>query len=76
MLLPGVAVLRSASLPLVCQVEEGSAKPGRDFTHSTAGLVQFDPGGADFTVTLTAVQIHVPECTAVETAHQPVLPYG
>nr|XP_020464816.1 FRAS1-related extracellular matrix protein 1-like [Monopterus albus] len=26
------------------QVEEGSAKPGRDFTHSTAGLIQFDPG--------------------------------
>uniref|UniRef100_A0A3Q3MFJ2 Fras1 related extracellular matrix 1b n=1 Tax=Mastacembelus armatus TaxID=205130 RepID=A0A3Q3MFJ2_9TELE len=26
------------------QVEEGSAKPGRDFTHSTASLVQFDPG--------------------------------
>nr|XP_046247058.1 FRAS1-related extracellular matrix protein 1b isoform X2 [Scatophagus argus] len=26
------------------QVEEGSAKPGRDFTHSTAALVQFDPG--------------------------------
>uniref|UniRef100_A0A3P8UIS6 Fras1 related extracellular matrix 1b n=1 Tax=Cynoglossus semilaevis TaxID=244447 RepID=A0A3P8UIS6_CYNSE len=25
------------------QVEEGSAKPGRDFTHSTAGLIQFDP---------------------------------
>lgn len=30
------------------QVEEGSAKPGRDFTHSTAGLVQFDPGGTRF----------------------------
>uniref|UniRef100_A0A7N8XN69 Fras1 related extracellular matrix 1b n=1 Tax=Mastacembelus armatus TaxID=205130 RepID=A0A7N8XN69_9TELE len=27
------------------QVEEGSAKPGRDFTHSTASLVQFDPVG-------------------------------
>ncbi|XP_074492745.1 FRAS1-related extracellular matrix protein 1b isoform X1 [Sebastes fasciatus] len=26
------------------QVEEGSAKLGRDFTHSTAGLIQFDPG--------------------------------
>uniref|UniRef100_A0A4W6CZ81 Fras1 related extracellular matrix 1b n=1 Tax=Lates calcarifer TaxID=8187 RepID=A0A4W6CZ81_LATCA len=26
------------------QVEEGSAKPGRDFTHSTAALIQFDPG--------------------------------
>ncbi|XP_067452176.1 FRAS1-related extracellular matrix protein 1b isoform X1 [Thunnus thynnus] len=26
------------------QVEEGSAKPGRDFTHSTASLIQFDPG--------------------------------
>ncbi|XP_035863594.1 FRAS1-related extracellular matrix protein 1b [Sander lucioperca] len=26
------------------QVEEGSAKPGSDFTHSTAGLIQFDPG--------------------------------
>uniref|UniRef100_A0A8P4KJE7 Fras1 related extracellular matrix 1b n=1 Tax=Dicentrarchus labrax TaxID=13489 RepID=A0A8P4KJE7_DICLA len=26
------------------QVEEGSAKPDRDFTHSTAGLIQFDPG--------------------------------
>ncbi|KAM6939195.1 FRAS1-related extracellular matrix protein 1b [Lycodopsis pacificus] len=26
------------------QVEEGSAKPGRDFTHSTAGLIQFDTG--------------------------------
>uniref|UniRef100_A0A3Q3W4V2 C-type lectin domain-containing protein n=1 Tax=Mola mola TaxID=94237 RepID=A0A3Q3W4V2_MOLML len=26
------------------QVEEGSAKPGRDFTHSSAALVQFDPG--------------------------------
>ncbi|XP_035502757.2 FRAS1-related extracellular matrix protein 1b isoform X2 [Scophthalmus maximus] len=26
------------------QVEEGSAKPGRDFTHSSAGLIQFDPG--------------------------------
>ncbi|KAF0041616.1 hypothetical protein F2P81_005148 [Scophthalmus maximus] len=25
------------------QVEEGSAKPGRDFTHSSAGLIQFDP---------------------------------
>uniref|UniRef100_A0A3Q3W4W6 Calx-beta domain-containing protein n=1 Tax=Mola mola TaxID=94237 RepID=A0A3Q3W4W6_MOLML len=25
------------------QVEEGSAKPGRDFTHSSAALVQFDP---------------------------------
>uniref|UniRef100_A0A3B5APF7 FRAS1-related extracellular matrix protein 1-like n=1 Tax=Stegastes partitus TaxID=144197 RepID=A0A3B5APF7_9TELE len=25
------------------QVEEGSAKPGKDFTHSTAGLIQFDP---------------------------------
>ncbi|KAM7012171.1 LOW QUALITY PROTEIN: FRAS1-related extracellular matrix protein 1b [Tautogolabrus adspersus] len=26
------------------QVEEGSAKPGRDFTHSTAALIQLDPG--------------------------------
>ncbi|XP_023809830.1 FRAS1-related extracellular matrix protein 1 isoform X2 [Oryzias latipes] len=26
------------------QVEEGSAKPGRDFTHSSAALIQFDPG--------------------------------
>ncbi|XP_069376243.1 FRAS1-related extracellular matrix protein 1b isoform X2 [Paralichthys olivaceus] len=26
------------------QVEEGSAKPGRDFTHSSASLIQFDPG--------------------------------
>ncbi|CAJ1059620.1 FRAS1-related extracellular matrix protein 1b [Xyrichtys novacula] len=26
------------------QVEEGSAKPGRDFTHSRAALIQFDPG--------------------------------
>ncbi|KAM3876288.1 FRAS1-related extracellular matrix protein 1b [Diretmus argenteus] len=26
------------------QVVEGSAKPGRDFTHSTASLIQFDPG--------------------------------
>uniref|UniRef100_A0A671VMF0 Fras1 related extracellular matrix 1b n=1 Tax=Sparus aurata TaxID=8175 RepID=A0A671VMF0_SPAAU len=26
------------------QVEEGSARPGRDFTHSTAALIQFDPG--------------------------------
>ncbi|XP_029005008.1 FRAS1-related extracellular matrix protein 1b [Betta splendens] len=26
------------------QVEEGSAKPGRDFTHSTGSLIQFDPG--------------------------------
>ncbi|XP_068174802.1 FRAS1-related extracellular matrix protein 1b [Antennarius striatus] len=26
------------------QVEEGSAKPGKDFTHSTAALIQFDPG--------------------------------
>ncbi|KAF7644125.1 hypothetical protein LDENG_00227060, partial [Lucifuga dentata] len=26
------------------RVEEGSAKPGRDFTHSTAALIQFDPG--------------------------------
>uniref|UniRef100_A0A3Q1HIX7 C-type lectin domain-containing protein n=1 Tax=Anabas testudineus TaxID=64144 RepID=A0A3Q1HIX7_ANATE len=25
-------------------VEEGSAKPSRDFTHSTASLIQFDPG--------------------------------
>ncbi|XP_041862088.1 FRAS1-related extracellular matrix protein 1b isoform X2 [Melanotaenia boesemani] len=25
------------------QVEEGSAKPGRDFTHSSAALIQFDP---------------------------------
>lgn len=29
---------------LSVQVEEGSAKPGRDFTHSTASLIQFDPG--------------------------------
>ncbi|XP_034035201.1 FRAS1-related extracellular matrix protein 1b [Thalassophryne amazonica] len=26
------------------QVDGGSAKPGTDFTHSTAGLIQFDPG--------------------------------
>lgn len=26
------------------QVEEGSAKLGRDFSHSTASLIQFDPG--------------------------------
>ncbi|XP_024865417.1 FRAS1-related extracellular matrix protein 1b isoform X2 [Kryptolebias marmoratus] len=26
------------------QVENGSAKAGRDFTHSSAGLLQFDPG--------------------------------
>uniref|UniRef100_A0A3P9DC75 Fras1 related extracellular matrix 1b n=1 Tax=Maylandia zebra TaxID=106582 RepID=A0A3P9DC75_9CICH len=26
------------------QVDEGSAKAGRDFTHSTASLIQFDPG--------------------------------
>ncbi|KAM9831469.1 FRAS1-related extracellular matrix protein 1b [Neosynchiropus ocellatus] len=26
------------------QVEEGSAKPHRDFTHSSASLIQFDPG--------------------------------
>ncbi|XP_034438389.1 FRAS1-related extracellular matrix protein 1-like isoform X1 [Hippoglossus hippoglossus] len=26
------------------QVEEGSAKLGRDFTHSSASLIQFDPG--------------------------------
>ncbi|XP_049444192.1 FRAS1-related extracellular matrix protein 1b [Epinephelus fuscoguttatus] len=26
------------------QVEDGSAKPGRDFTHSSASLIQFDPG--------------------------------
>ncbi|KAM4738568.1 LOW QUALITY PROTEIN: FRAS1-related extracellular matrix protein 1b [Anableps anableps] len=26
------------------QVEEGSAKPGRDFTHSSAALIQFDTG--------------------------------
>lgn len=25
-------------------MEEGSAKPGRDFTHSSAALIQFDPG--------------------------------
>ncbi len=31
-------------MSLFVQVEEGSAKPGRDFTHSTAGLIQFDPG--------------------------------
>nr|XP_020516851.1 FRAS1-related extracellular matrix protein 1-like [Labrus bergylta] len=29
---------------IAIQVEEGSAKPGRDFTHSTAALIQFDPG--------------------------------
>lgn len=29
---------------IAIQVEEGSAKRGRDFTHSTAGLIQFDPG--------------------------------
>ncbi|XP_061834466.1 FRAS1-related extracellular matrix protein 1b [Nerophis lumbriciformis] len=26
------------------QVEDGTAKLGQDFTHSTAGLIQFDPG--------------------------------
>lgn len=26
------------------QVEDGTAKVGRDFSHSSAGLVQFDPG--------------------------------
>uniref|UniRef100_A0A3Q2YJU6 Fras1 related extracellular matrix 1b n=1 Tax=Hippocampus comes TaxID=109280 RepID=A0A3Q2YJU6_HIPCM len=26
------------------QVRDGTAKAGRDFTHSTAGLIQFDPG--------------------------------
>ncbi|KAK2835082.1 hypothetical protein Q5P01_015566 [Channa striata] len=29
---------------IAIQVEEGSAKLGRDFTHSTASLIQFDPG--------------------------------
>lgn len=26
------------------QVEDGTAKVGGDFSHSSAGLVQFDPG--------------------------------
>lgn len=29
----------------ILQVEEGTAKVGKDFTHSSASLVQFDPGG-------------------------------
>ncbi|KAM4629862.1 FRAS1-related extracellular matrix protein 1b [Polymixia lowei] len=29
---------------VVIQVEDGTAKVGRDFTHSTASLIQFDPG--------------------------------
>lgn len=29
------------------QVEEGTAKVGGDFSHSSAGLVQFDPGESD-----------------------------
>lgn len=37
-----ITMLMSAFV--LAQVEEGSAKPGSDFTHSTAGLIQFDPG--------------------------------
>uniref|UniRef100_A0A3P8XA33 C-type lectin domain-containing protein n=1 Tax=Esox lucius TaxID=8010 RepID=A0A3P8XA33_ESOLU len=29
---------------IAIQVEEGTAKVGKDFTHSTASLIQFDPG--------------------------------
>lgn len=30
---------------VIIQVEEGTAKDGKDFTHSSANLIQFDPGG-------------------------------
>lgn len=30
---------------VITQVEEGTAKIGKDFTHSSASLIQFDPGG-------------------------------
>lgn len=30
------------------QVEDGTAKVGKDFTHSSASLIQFDPGQLDF----------------------------
>lgn len=29
------------------QAEDGTAKVGGDFSHSSAGLVQFDPGESD-----------------------------
>lgn len=29
------------------QVEDGTAQVGRDFSHSSAGLVQFDPGESE-----------------------------
>lgn len=29
------------------QVEDGTAKVGKDFTHSSASLIQFDPGVMD-----------------------------
>lgn len=32
----------------IFQVEDGTAKVGKDFTHSSASLIQFDPGVVDF----------------------------
>lgn len=32
----------------IVQVEEGTAKMGKDFTHSSANLIQFDPGANHF----------------------------
>ncbi|XP_065101236.1 FRAS1-related extracellular matrix protein 1b isoform X1 [Paramisgurnus dabryanus] len=44
----GVQVVRSGNsidpAYVSIQVEEGTAKAGKDFTHSSASLVQFDPG--------------------------------
>lgn len=56
---PGVwdlALSVFVSFPASVQVEEGSSKPSRDFTHSTAGLIQFDPGAAVLFLTLELCQ--------------------
>lgn len=43
------------------QVEDGTAKVGKDFTHSSASLIQFDPGVLNFMLRYMTVQCIV--CT-------------
>lgn len=41
-------VIGRTALFFMFQVEDGTAKVGKDFTHSSASLIQFDPGVLDF----------------------------
>lgn len=58
--LTAVSVGAQGVCGVLVQVEEGTAKPGRDFTHSSAALIQFDPGktGSDYSLNWTNLSFY------------------